>query len=468
MSHEASLPPARKLRFAAEGRLADQHLSTPGAALAADHRVYERRAYQRELAMQNEALRQAKLALEQSRDRYRDLYDLAPVGHLTLSRSGVVVDANITAASLLGVDRGTLKNQRFERFVATADVERWQHQFAGVMAVGGRQAFELGLGAAVGDGVPDRQVQISCLRVEDRDRGEAGDTLRMTLTDVSEKKRLDDELDRHCHDLEALVLARTAELAAARDAADAANRAKISFLANMSHEIRTPMNAILGMAHLLRRSGVTAEQADKLDRIDVSGRHLITLINDILDLAQIDAGKIVLEARDFRLADLQQTIDAQIGKAIRAKGLMLSFDLGGLPPVLNGDSMRLGQALVNYLSNACKFTERGSIVLQGRVIDESEHGFVLRFTVSDTGIGMSAEQQRRLFEVFVQGDSSTTRSYGGTGLGLALTRRIALLMGGEVGVDSTPGQGSRFWISARLGKAKGELRGGATTAAPAS
>ena len=457
MAHEAPLQTLQKLRSDAEARLADQHSPAAESASSDDHLWHELRVHQIELEMQNEALRQTQLALEQSRDRYRDLYEFAPVGYLTLSRSGVVVDANITAATLLGVDRGKLKNRRFDRFVAAADVERWQHKFVGVMARGGLQSFELGLVAAVGDGAADRQVQISCLRVEDLDRGEAGHTLRMTLTDISEKKRMDEELDRHRHHLEALVLARTAELAAARDAADAANRAKSSFLANMSHEIRTPMNAILGMARVLRRSGVTAEQAGKLDKIDTSGRHLISLINDILDLAKIDAGKIVLEQRDFRLADLLQTIDALIGNAIRAKGLSLRVDIAGLPLVLHGDSMRLCQALVNYLSNAQKFTERGSIVLKGRVIEESEDNYLLRFEVRDTGIGLSADQQRQLFQVFAQGDSSTTRCYGGTGLGLALTQRIALLMGGEVGVDSAPGQGSSFWVSVLLGKAKGEL-----------
>jgi len=453
MSHDAQLSPRQKLRTDAEVRLLGE--SPPDASSdlpSADHLLRELRVHQIELGLQNEALRQAQLALEQSRDRYLDLYELAPVGYLTVDCSGVVIDANITAATLLGVDRGRLKNQRFDRFVAAAEVDRWQHKFSGVMIRGGLQSFELALGIA------DRQVQVSCLRVEGRDPGESGYTLRMTHADTSEKKRLDDELACHRQHLEALVFARTAELAAARDAADAANRAKSSFIANMSHEIRTPMNAILGMTHILRRSGVSAEQAAKLDKIDAAGRHLITLINDILDLAKIDAGKIVLEQRDFRLADLLASIDVLVGNSIRAKGLALHVDLAGLPPVLHGDSMRLCQALVNYLANAQKFTERGGIVFKGRVVEENEDSYALRFAVSDTGIGLSAEQQQQLFQVFAPGDSSTTRTYGGTGLGLALTRRIALLMGGEVGVDSAPGQGSSFWMSVRLGKAKGGIR----------
>jgi two-component system sensor histidine kinase/response regulator len=192
--------------------------------------------------------------------------------------------------------------------------------------------------------------------------------------------------------------------------------------------------------------------------MDAAGRHLISLINDRLDLAKIDAGKIILEQRDFRLADLMRSIDTLIGNTIRAKGLILRIDLAGLPQVLHGDAMRLGQALVNYLSNAHKFTDRGSILLQGRVLEESADSYLLRFAVSDTGIGVSAEQQRHLFQVFSQADSSTTRNYGGSGLGLALTRRIARLMGGEVGVDSTPGQGSTFWMTARLGKASADRR----------
>ncbi len=270
--------------------------------------------------------------------------------------------------------------------------------------------------------------------------------------DVTEKRRMAAELDHHRFHLEALVASRTVELAEARDAAEAASHAKSVFLANMSHEIRTPMNGILGMAHLMRRGGVTPVQAEQLDKIATSGKHLLGIINDILDLAKIEAGKLVLEQTDFALKDVLHRVVDVMEAAVAAKGLTLQLKLAGMPQALRGDPTRLAQALVNYLSNALKFTEHGSITLAARVLEETPRDYLLRFDISDTGIGMTTEQQARLFETFEQADSSTTRKFGGTGLGLAITRRIASLMGGEVGVNSTPGQGSSFWLTARLGK----------------
>ena len=252
--------------------------------------------------------------------------------------------------------------------------------------------------------------------------------------------------------LESRVAERTAELASARAAAEVANKAKSNFLANMSHEIRTPMNGILGMAHVLRRSGVTLAQAEKLDTISASGNHLLGIINDILDISKIEAGKLVLEQKDFSLGDMLAAAFSTIRDAVRAKGLALFVHISGLPTALNGDRTRLSQALVNYLSNALKFTERGSITVSGRILEETDEGYLLRFEVCDTGIGISAEQQERIFSAFEQADNSTTRRFGGTGLGLVINRCIAQLMGGEVGVNSAPGRGSTFWLTARLGK----------------
>ena len=273
-----------------------------------------------------------------------------------------------------------------------------------------------------------------------------------TQEDVTEKKRLEQELDQYRNRLEELVETRTRELENARALAEAANLAKSTFLANMSHEIRTPLNGILGLAYLVQHSGVTPSQSGQLERIATSGKHLLTIINDILDLSKIEADRLIIEQRDFTLADILRSVFAVTSNTANNKGLSLRFECDDLPQAFHGDPTRLSQALINYISNAIKFTEKGSILLKGSLLDEDEKGYLVRFDVVDTGSGMEPEQQERIFEAFEQGDSSTTRKFGGTGLGLTINRRLAQLMGGEVGVWSNPGRGSTFWITVRLGK----------------
>ena len=261
----------------------------------------------------------------------------------------------------------------------------------------------------------------------------------MLATDITASKRAQ-------ADLQALNL----ELVSARDVAEDAAQAKSAFLANMSHEIRTPMNVIIGLTHLMQRDAHDPTAADRLAKVGDAARHLLDIINDILDLSKIDAGKLVLAPADFSVDALLGRATALVADGARRKGLALTVDRGDLPQALHGDALRLSQVLVNLLSNAVKFTARGSVVLRCGVLAHDGDDWTIRFAVRDTGVGIPAEAQARLFSPFEQADGSTTRRFGGTGLGLSIARELAHLMGGNVGVESEPGRGSEFWFTARM------------------
>ncbi|MCB4360995.1 hybrid sensor histidine kinase/response regulator [Quatrionicoccus australiensis] len=252
--------------------------------------------------------------------------------------------------------------------------------------------------------------------------------------------------------LEARVSERTTALYQAKEAAEAASRSKSTFLANMSHEIRTPLNAISGMALLMRRAGLSPAQGERLGKLEAAGEHLLEVINMVLDLSKIEAGKLILEESSFPVGSLFENVSSMLQLRAKEKQLQLSYTLPELPPLVLGDRTRLQQALLNYAVNAVKFTEQGSVTLRAVILEEDAASLLLRFEVSDTGIGIAPEALPRLFTAFEQADGSTTRKYGGTGLGLAITAKIADAMNGEVGVESEPGKGSIFWFTARLKK----------------
>ncbi|MEY8879608.1 MAG: ATP-binding protein, partial [Leptothrix sp. (in: b-proteobacteria)] len=366
---------------------------------------------------------------------YSALIESAPDGMLVADADGRIILTNRRLDALFGYERGELTGQLIERLVPQA-TERGHvarrasyHLDGSPRAMGTLDVPLFGL-RKDGSEVPV-EVGLSLLPALDA----RGRCVCAAVRDATEKRARDEELHQ------------------ARDLAEQATRMKSDFLANMSHEIRTPMNAIVGLSHLVLKTDLNDRQRDYLHKIQQSSQHLLGLINDILDFSKVEAGKLHLEHAEFTLSSVLDNVANLIHEKAADKGLELIFDVAAdIPDNLVGDPLRLSQVLINYGNNAVKFTERGEIQISVRLQADEPEAVLLNFAVRDTGIGLSEAQRERLFQSFAQADASTSRRYGGSGLGLAISKELAHLMGGQVGVDSTLGQGSTFWFTARLDK----------------
>ncbi|MBK1643714.1 hypothetical protein CKO25_03365 [Thiocapsa imhoffii] len=396
----------------------------------------------------------AQAALRESERNYRTLVDNLYAGLVAHAPDTRILYANPMASHLLGLT--------FEQMQGLAAVDpRWHfiHEDGTQVPVDAypvQRVAETGQalqGVTLGIVRPDRTapVWVHCEAHPLHDEQGRMQRIVVTFFDISRRKVAESELEQYRHRLEDLVAERTSELAEARDAADAANRAKTRFLANMTHEIRTPMNAILGLNHLLLKEVTAPAARTRLQKLGDAASHLLLIIDDILDLSKIESGRLVLEQTPFTPATAIEQGVGLLGARASEKGLRLLTTIDPrLPARVIGDPMRLEQILVNFLGNAIKFSEQGEIQVRAMLAEESTDSILFRLEVEDQGAGLTPDQQARLFQPFTQADDSTTRRHGGTGLGLAIVKRLATLMGGEVGVTSTPGQGSLFWMTARL------------------
>lgn len=396
--------------------------------------------------------KRSEQVLRDSEARITGVIDVIPEGVLLIDGEGRIHHANRQTERIFGHKPTTLVGQAVEILIPPG--YRSSHVQMRQTYMANPEMRLMGMGRELyGLHADGREIPVE-VALAPMALGETHYTV-ISIADITQRKATEAELSAHRHQLETLVTERTRELTLAVQAAEAANLAKSAFLANMSHEIRTPLNAIAGMAHLIRRAGLNPRQADQMDKLETASNHLLDVLNAILEISKIEAGKFVLEDAEVRIESIVGNVLSIIRERANDKRIALTSHIASMPFKLCGDSTRLQQALLNYVTNAVKFTEGGQVVVRVRPELEDAESVLVRFEVEDTGIGIAAEALNRLFAAFEQADNSTTRKYGGTGLGLAVTRKLAQIMGGEAGAVSIAGQGSTFWFTARLKKETG-------------
>ncbi len=487
-----------ELRSVAEERLGEKpaiNLPTVGNPLALLH---ELQVHQIELEMQNEELRRARSEVETALENYTDLYDFAPVGYVTLDSNGTIRAANLTCSNLVGVERSKLIGRRFVLLVANEARPSFAEFLEKVFSSRARERCEVAL---QNQGDSELSVQIEGVA------GASGEECRIVLIDISERKRAEEaaqlekaavevlhqanievgmllrekettealsrannkleELSLANEAAEALYLAKEAagkihmaneaalELRLAKELADSSARTKNLFFANMSHELRTPLSGILGMLQVALREDLAPTPRQCVESALSQARSLLYILNDILDMSKIEAGKLAIEEKPFSLRKcLTEAVDL-LSSEISRKGLDFAVKVAEtLPETVAGDHARLRQILINLIGNAVKFTEAGRVEVRVTAAAATPAGKrQITFSVTDTGIGIPEEKKGLIFQTFSQVDASHNRIYGGTGLGLAICREIVELMGGTISFESEAGVGSTFTFTVPLGEA---------------
>lgn len=427
------------LRNQAEARLEESRDRPQLGTVEESRRLnHELMVHKIELEIQNAELRHARDELEKTLENYTDLYDFAPVGYFTLDRLGTIRSVNLTSAGLVGIERSLLVGKRIGLFILDEDRLAFSDFLEKVFTSSVNEACEVSL---LKEGNAPLCVQVEGVTVA------SGQECRIALIDITERKRVE----------EALRMKEETEkkLRQEKEAIETNAKFKNQFFINMSHELRTPMTGILGMLQLALEEDQLPVLRNYLETAQSSARALLRILNDILDMAKLEAGKLIIEEEPFSLQKCIAEAGNIVASEVRRKKLDFTVSVAeDVPDTVVGDQMRLRQVLINLVGNSIKFTERGEVelrVIAGKAISDGKRQFT--FGISDTGIGIPDDKKKLLFQAFSQVDSSLSRSFGGTGLGLTISRNIVELIGGEIFFVSEEGVGSTFSFTIPLGEA---------------